>query len=165
MSEAYLGEIRRVSFNFAPRNWAFCHGQILSIAQNQALFSLLGTQYGGNGTTTFALPDLRGRAPIHAGSSNWVGETGGREQVTLLPTQIPAHTHLAQASKGAADMANPQGGYWADSGQAAYGAGGTGILGPAAISSVGGNLPHENRPPYLVINYIIAVAGIYPSRN
>lgn len=164
MSEAFLGEIRRVSFNFAPRGWALCNGQMLSIAQNQALFSLLGTQYGGNGTTTFALPDLRGRAPIHSGAGAWQGEEGGQEQVTLITTQLPPHTHLAQASTSA-DATSPQGGYWADSGQAAFGADAAGSLGAAAIAPSGGTQPHENRSPYLVINYIIAMSGIYPSRN
>lgn len=165
MSEAYLGEIRRVAFSFAPRGWALCNGQILSIAQNQALFSLLGTQYGGNGTTTFALPDLRGRSPIHTGPGASPGEVGGQELVTLLPANLPAHSHLPQASSNAATVASPQGVYWANPGQPAYGADAAGVMGSAAISPNGGSQPHENRSPYVVINYIIAISGIFPSRN
>lgn len=165
MSEAYLGEIRRVSFNFAPRGWALCNGQIMAIAQNQALFALLGTQYGGNGTTTFALPDLRGRAPIHTSANAWPGEVGGKEQVTLLTANLPAHSHLAQASSSTANATSPQGAYWADSGQSAFGTDVAGSMSGVAVSPSGGTQPHENRSPYVVINYIIAISGIFPSRD
>lgn len=165
MSEAYVGEIRRVSFNFAPRGWALCNGQLMQISQNQALFSLLGTNYGGDGRTTFALPDLRGRAPIHAGQTPWRGEVGGQEQVALNVQNLPAHSHVPQVSSAAATATSPQGGHWASTGQPAFGADVAGVVNAAAVSVSGQSQPHENRPPYVVINYIIALSGIYPSRN
>ena len=167
MSEPFISEIRIVAFNFPPKGWAFCNGQILSIAQNTALFSLLGTTYGGNGQTTFALPDLRGRAPLSPGqgpglASYSLGEVGGVESVTLLSTQMPAHTHAQPAANGQQTTNRPngavpaRGGVYADSGDGA-------ALDPT--SSAGGSQPHENRSPYLALNYIIALEGIYPSRN
>jgi len=163
--ENFLGEIRRVAFNFAPRGWAQCNGQILSIAQNQALFSLLGVTYGGNGQTTFALPDLRGRGPVHPGARVEMGQYGGVETVTLQPSQMPAHTHQVAAATTGASTGSPQGGYWAATADAAYGTDVAGTLASSAVSSTGSSGPHENRPPFLVVNYIIAIAGIYPSRN
>jgi microcystin-dependent protein len=167
VSEPFLASIVLFAGNFAPRGWAFCNGQILSIAQNTALFSLLGTTYGGNGQTTFALPDLRGRAPLSPGqgpglASYSLGEVGGVESVTLLSTQMPAHTHAQPAANGQQTTNRPngavpaRGGVYADSGDGA-------ALDPT--SSAGGSQPHENRSPYLALNYIIALEGIYPSRN
>jgi microcystin-dependent protein len=165
--DPFVAEIRIFPFNFAPKGWAWCDGQLLPLSQNTALFSLLGTTYGGNGQTTFALPDLRGRAPLSPGqgpglASYSLGEVGGVESVTLLSTQMPAHTHAQPAANGQQTTNRPngavpaRGGVYADSGDGA-------ALDPT--SSAGGSQPHENRSPYLALNYIIALEGIYPSRN
>lgn len=169
MSEPFIGEIKLFAGTFAPRGWAFCAGQILSIAQNTALFSLLGTTYGGNGQTTFALPDLRGRVPVHDGPTTTLGEVAGLEQVTLLQNQLPAHSHPLMASALPANSGVATGRGVADTsgnGALIYAAGGTAApMSPAAIEPVGQSQPHENRMPYLAMNYIIAVEGIFPSRN
>jgi microcystin-dependent protein len=169
VSEPFLGEIRLVAFNFAPRGWAFCQGQILSIAQNTALFSLLGTTYGGNGQTTFALPDLRSRVAVSSGQgpglSNYtLGQTGGEEAVTLLQTQMPAHGHGVAASNGPASANRPAGGVPAAGGSYAAAPDGT-TMNPAMVQGSGGSQPHDNIPPYLTLNYVIALEGIFPSRN
>lgn len=172
MSTPFLGEIRMFSGNFAPRDWAFCDGQILSIAQNTALFSLLGTTYGGNGTSNFALPNLQGRVPVHmgslAGGSAYVlGETAGEEAVTLTTAQLPAHSHEF-VSTGFAGLDNPAGSVLGApaAGTALYASSGpTGTMNAAGNVSVGSNTPHSNLMPFLVTNFIIALAGIYPSRN
>jgi len=167
VSEPFIGSVILFAGNFAPRGWAFCDGQLLAISQNTALFSILGTTYGGNGVTTFALPDLRGRSPIGPrqgpGLSNHdLGETGGVETVTLNVNELPAHQHLQPASDAEQDTNRPgnavpaRGGVYAGSGD------GT-TLDPTSIA--GGNQPHQNRPPYLGLNYIIALEGIFPSRN
>jgi microcystin-dependent protein len=168
MSDPLLGSIILFAGNFAPRGYALCEGQTLPIAQNTALFSLLGTTYGGNGTTTFALPDLRGRAPIGPGqgpglASYVLGEQAGVETVTLSTSQLPAHNHPLQSSSGEQTTDRPtsggglaRGGAYISSGDASDVS-----IGPTA----GGNQPHENRPPYLALNYIIALQGIFPSRN
>jgi microcystin-dependent protein len=177
MSEPFLAEVIMFAGNFAPRGWAFCQGQILSIAQNTALFSLLGTTYGGNGQTTFALPDLRGRVPVGTGQgpglpSVNLGEVSGEPTHTLINTEMPAHNHAAQASGVSAggNSGSPGGGTWASSSNrdAIYSntapdspmAGGN-----IAVGIAGGSQPHNNMQPYLGINYIIAIAGIFPSRN
>lgn len=168
MTDPFLGEIRRVAFGFPPKGWALCNGQLLSIAQNQALFALLGAAYGGDGRTTFALPNLQGRAPIHPGNGSQIvwGQTGGAASVTLNATQIPPHTHGVRAASEAATTASPSGATWATTSQPAYGGGGvSGVMNPAAVAAAGGNQPHENQPPYLVINHIIALTGIFPSRG
>jgi microcystin-dependent protein len=167
MAEPFLGSIIIFGGNFAPRGWAFCNGQILAISQNTALFSLLGTTYGGNGQTTFALPDLRGRVPIHFGQgpglSNYSeGETGGAESVTLSAAQMPQHQHVQPASNGDEDTNRPNNAVPAHGGVYATTTDGS-ALDPT--SAAGGSQPHENRPPYLAINYIIALEGIFPSRN
>jgi microcystin-dependent protein len=169
MSDPYLGEIRLVPYNFAPRGWAFCSGQILSIAQNTALFSLLGTTYGGNGQTTFALPDLRGRVPVSSGqgpglSNITLGEQAGTETVTLNQGQMPAHGHLAGASNAAATGSRPGNSVPAAGGAYAASSDGT-TLNPAFIQNSGGSQPFGIRPPYLGLNFIIALEGIFPSRN
>ena len=169
MSEPFLGQIIIVGFNFAPRGWAQCNGQILPIAQNTALFSLLGTTYGGNGQTTFALPDLRSRVPIHVGqgpglSSYDLGQAAGTETVTLNINEIPAHNHLlgANAEEGAAS--NPSGQVPAKGG--IYGAAPDGtLMNPTVITNTGGSQPHANIQPYLTLNFCIALEGIFPSRN
>ncbi len=165
MSDQYLSEIRIFSFNFPPKGWAFCNGQLLPINQNQALFSLLGTTYGGNGTTTFALPDLQGRTPLHMGNGHIEGERGGESAHTLIMSEMPAHTHAAAANATAAGQTSPAGNYWGNGGQTIYASTPNAVMNAAAVTSVGGNQPHENMSPYLVLNFCIALAGIFPSRN
>jgi len=167
VSEPFLASIILFAGNFAPRGWAFCNGQILSIAQNTALFSLLGTTYGGNGQTTFALPDLRGRAPLSAGqgpglASYSLGEVGGVESVTLNSNQIPPHNHAQPAASGQQTTNRPNGAVPARGGVYASTADGA-LLDPTSLT--GGGQPHDNRSPYLALNYIIALEGIFPSRN
>jgi microcystin-dependent protein len=167
VAEPYLGSIILFAGNFAPRGWAFCNGQLLAISQNTALFSLLGTFYGGDGRTTFALPDLRGRAPIHAGqgpglSSYDLGELGGVEAVTLISTQMPVHTHSQPATNGEQTTNRPSSALPARGGVYSNESDGS-TLRP--VSSAGGGQPHQNMQPYLTLNYIIALAGIFPSRN
>jgi len=174
MSEPYLGEIRMAGFNFAPRGWALCNGQLMSIAQNTALFSLLGTSYGGDGQTTFALPDYRGRAPMHWGSGpgltpRVIGEASGSETVTLISTEMPQHTHLVNTTATPGTQVAPGGGFLAAQargGAAVYGATADGTtLSPQAVGIAGGSQPHNNLQPYLVVTFIIALNGIFPSRN
>ena len=175
MTDQFVGEIRMFAGNFAPLGWAFCDGQLLSIASNVALFSLLGTTYGGNGTATFALPNLQGMAPIHFGSGASLtpraeGATGGEAAVTLLGNQIPGHTHPVQASTDPGSAAVPAGNLWAEAG-ASRGKkmyappGGEVALSPLAVGASGGGQAHNNLPPYLVVNFIIALQGIFPSRG
>lgn len=185
--EAFLGTILMWGGNFAPRGWAFCNGQLLSIAQNTALFSLLGTTYGGNGTTTFGLPNLQGRMPMHWGNGagltpRVLGEMSGEESVTLLTAQMPAHVHLENpVPGGASSTANattPVGNFPApipdpnDAGNflTAFSSTSNGTTGAPGASTVntgpaGGNQPHDNMPPYLCVSFIIALEGIFPSRN
>jgi microcystin-dependent protein len=172
MGTPYLSEIRIFSFNFAPKGWALCNGQFLAINQNQALFSLLGTTYGGNGQTTFALPDLRGRVPFHIGSGYTQGQAAGEEFHTLAQTEMPAHTHALTgntAAVGAATNATlgpPGGAYWANSGKNVFASGQPNAqMSPATVTNAGGSQPHENRSPYLVLNYCICLVGAFPSRN
>ena len=163
MAEPYLGEIRIISFNFAPKGWAFCNGQLLPINQNQALFSILGTTYGGNGQTTFALPNLQGRVPLHMGNGFVEGQLGGAQTVTLTLTEI-RHTHQVRATATA--TTNTAGGNFpAVSGNDLYGSGADTTMNPVTIAPAGGSQPHSNLQPYLVINFVIALQGIFPSRN
>jgi microcystin-dependent protein len=166
--DPFLGEIRMFGGNFAPAGWATCDGQLLPIAQNTALFSLIGTIYGGNGQTTFALPDLRGRLPVHTGSGLAIGQAGGSETVTLTATNLPAHTHVANAASAGTTL-GPASQYWAaDPGEnvAPYAAAPDGnVMSGAAIGAQGGSQPHENMQPFLAITFIIALQGIYPSRS
>ena len=169
MATPFIAEIVMFGGNFAPRGWAFCQGQLLSIAQNTALFSLLGTTYGGNGQTTFALPDLRGRVPIQQGSGpgltpRVLGEQGGTETVTLQVTQMPAHTHTVSASTAAAGDTVPTGNVLSE-GSIYHAAPGNTTLSPTAIGASGGSQPHNNIQPFLALNFIIATQGIFPSRN
>jgi len=173
MSEPFLAEVRIVGFNFAPRGWAFCDGQILPINQNQSLYSLLGTTYGGDGRTSFALPDLRGRTPIHVGRSNGgeshqLGSKSGEETHTLSVSEMPQHAHSLSASRdqGTADI--PRAGQvLARSARDVYRDQVTSLtpLIPAAITHVGGGQAHENMQPYLALNFCIALQGLFPSRN
>lgn len=165
MSEPFLGEIKMVSFGFAPRGWALCNGQELLINQNSALFSLLGTRFGGNGQTTFALPNLQGRVPIHAGGGFTLAQYGGEDAHTLTQGEMPAHTHTLTASAGAATAVSPANNFWADGGLPAYAGTANATLAPEAIRSAGGGQPHENRSPYTVVNFVIALAGIFPTRD
>ena len=167
MSEPFLAEVRMVGFNFAPRGWALCDGQILPINQNQALFSLLGTTYGGDGRTTFALPDLRGRTPIHFGDGNSLGSKSGEESHTLNFSELPRHTHPAKASASDADKTDPDGNTWAArSGGTNFGTRGADkSLSGESIGLTGGGQAHENMQPFTVINFVIALQGIFPSRN
>jgi microcystin-dependent protein len=172
MSEPFLAEIRMFGGNFAPRGWAFCNGQLLSIAQNTALFSLLGTTFGGNGTTTFALPDLRGRAPMHWGqgpglSTRTLGEVGGVETVTLISNQMPAHTHAVNAVSDPANSAIPTAGLWAadQAGDTYNDSNPNTTMNPQALGIAGGSQPHENMSPFLCVSFIIALEGIFPSRG
>jgi microcystin-dependent protein len=171
MADNFVGEIRMGGFNFAPAGWALCNGQLLSITQNTALFSLLGTQFGGNGTTTFGLPNLQGSVPVDqgqlaGGSQRVMGETGGVESVTLLQNQLPAHNHApvqavagnARTDKHSPANAEPAGHTSAN----IYAAASNASMAP--LPSSGQNLPHENRQPFLVMNFVIALNGIFPSR-
>jgi microcystin-dependent protein len=177
MSNPFMTEIRIVSFNFAPKAWALCNGQLLPINQNQALFSLLGTTYGGNGQTTFGLPNLRGQVPIHVGNGHTLGETAGSSTVTLTTAQMPAHTHLPSAKNIIGNANAPSTNVVLAQAVAVqadkstvpvsmYSSTATDLqLSPAAISNVGGSQAHSNMMPYLVLNFIIALQGIFPSRN
>jgi microcystin-dependent protein len=167
MADPFLAEIRVVSFGYAPQGWALCNGQFLPINQNQALFSLLGTTYGGDGRTTFALPDLRGRTPIHVGDGHVLGERGGEEAHTLTVAELPAHTHAGNASSSPGDDPDPTGNLLASPLNLSYRAPGAGqtSLAPATVASVGGSQAHENMQPYLALNFCIALTGIFPSPN
>jgi microcystin-dependent protein len=173
MSQPYIGEIRIFAGNFAPNGWLFCQGQTLSIAENDTLFQLIGTTYGGDGQSTFCLPDLQGRVPLHSGqgsglSQNYIqGETGGVEEVTLTVQQMPTHSHGLQAETGGGTSANAAGKvpaaspsvqlYTQDVGSVA--------LNPAAVGPAGGSQPHDNHMPYLAVNYIISLFGVFPSQT
>lgn len=171
MSQPFIGEIRMFGGNFAPVGFAFCNGQLLSIADNNALFALIGTTYGGDGQTTFALPNLQGRLPMHmgsgAGTTVTIGEAGGTESVTLSANQIPNHTHALQASTAAGTSAAPANNVLAASSAVKVYKAGTpaNALATQAIGNNGGNQPHGNIQPYQCINFIIALEGIFPSRN
>ena len=162
MAVPFLGEIRIFSFNFPPKTWAFCNGQLLPINQNQALFALLGTTYGGNGQTTFALPDFRGRTPLHFGSGFVLGERSGEEVHTLNNAEIPAHTHLVLASFATANAGSPANASW-PAAAGAYDPSATTGMSPSGISPSGGSQAHNNMQPYLVLNFVIALQGIFPS--
>jgi microcystin-dependent protein len=165
MGQPFLGEIKIVSFNFAPKNWAMCNGQFLPINQNQALFSLLGTMYGGNGQTTFALPDLRGQVPIHF-NKNTLGQAGGEPAHTLTMSEMPMHIHLQQGVTPSGNVIIPANNMLATSPAKPYnGAANLTNLNPASVTNIGGSQPHENRQPFLVLTFCIALIGIFPSRN
>jgi microcystin-dependent protein len=172
MENPFVGEIALVGFNFAPVGWALCNGQLLAINQNTALFSLLGTMYGGDGVTTFALPDLRGRVPLHMGqgpglSNRTIGEAAGAESSTLTPAQMPAHTHQAMSTSFNGVTDSPVGNVPARdaAGTPIYGTVPNAPMHAGAIQSTGGSQPHDNMQPFLAINYIISLVGIYPSRS
>lgn len=172
MADPFLAEIKIFGFNFPPRNWAFCAGQLLPISQNTALFALVGTQYGGDGRTTFGLPNLQGIVPIHQGngpglSPRVVGQTGGVETVTLSVAQMPAHTHAAVCNSAPGNDYGPANDVWAQDagGGNEYAAAASGQMNTAALTPAGGGQPHNNLQPFLSINYCIALAGIFPPRS
>ena len=175
MSEPFVAEIRIFAGNFAPKGWALCDGQLIPITQNTALFSLLGTTYGGNGVSTFGLPDLRGSAPLHAGqgpglSNHFQGEAGGSPTVSVLQSAIPSHTHDARAFAAAkGDKTDPSGHFWSKAqygrlGMSMYKTTGPQQMNAAALSTTGGGQPHNNLMPYLTLTFIIALQGIFPAR-
>lgn len=170
MSEPFLAEVRIVGFNFAPRGWAFCDGQILPISQNQSLYSLLGTTYGGDGRTSFALPDLRGRVPIHVGSSNGavhlLGQKSGEEMHTLSAAEMPQHDHELRANSAAASATDAEGNVYANSDFNVYAdPAGLRPMANGTVLNVGGGQAHENMQPFLALNFCIALQGLFPSRN
>lgn len=162
MSEAYLGEIRMFAGNFAPQGWALCNGQLLSIAENEALYSLLGTTYGGNGQTTFALPDLQGRLPIHVNTTYPLGAKGGTENVTITLNQLPSHNHTVNASSTGTST-SAQNLVWSNASKNIFASSGTTInMNANSITVVGGNLPHNNLMPSTTLSFIISLWGTYP---
>ena len=169
MAEPFIGEIRIIAFNFAPKGWAFCNGQILPIGQNRALFEILGKTYGGDGQTTFALPNLQSRVPMHPGNGHALGEMGGAEQVTLNVSQLPLHIHLPQATQYyGGTSSDPTGNIWAMSeASKQYVAGDqpNAPMSPAAMARTGGGQSHNNMPPYQAIYFVIALSGPYPSQG
>lgn len=173
MSESYVGEIRMFAGSYAPQGWAFCDGSLVSIAENETLFTLIGTTYGGDGINTFGLPDLRGRVPIHQGagpglSTRTIGEAGGAETVTLTVPQIPAHNHAALASNAGGNADTPANNFWSASAtttQYVPGDQANTAMGASAIVFAGGNQPHDNMLPFTTISFIISLYGIYPSQN
>jgi microcystin-dependent protein len=164
MAQPYVGEIRMFAGNFAPAGWMFCEGQLLPISENETLFQLVGTTYGGDGESTFALPDLRGRIPIHQGNGLILAETGGAEEITLTVSQIAAHSHPMLATNGPATAKTPTGALFGIAqGDVFAGTFSALAMSPQAISSVGGSQPHTNFQPYLCVNFIISLFGIFPS--
>ena len=166
MATPFLGEIKIASFSYPPRGWAYCNGQILPVNQNQNLFNVIGNRYGGNGTTTFALPDFRGRAPMHVGNGMAMGQAGGEEFHTLVAAELPEHNHTVAASSAPGTVNTPNGNYLANSNVSPYRTDTDTNLEPVqAISSAGSSQPHENRQPFLVLNFIVALQGIAPSQS
>jgi len=167
MSSPFIGEIRMFGGNFAPAGWAFCDGSLIPISENDALFNLIGTTYGGDGQTTFALPDLQSRVPVHVGPGFALGQSGGTESVTLTTSQIPAHSHVPQCFAAAGNQAKPDGGVWASSSPATYFSNTPAPtnMDPAAIAPSGGSQPHDNMLPFLVINFILSLFGVFPSQT
>lgn len=170
MSDPFVAEIRIVAFNFAPTGWAQCYGQLMPISQNTALFSLLGTTYGGDGKSTFALPDFQGSAPMQQGqgpglSVRSLGETGGETAVTLLTTEMAAHSHQAAGLGAAANTPTPSGALWAQTRGNLYAGSANTTMSPQSTTVTGGSQPHNNMSPYLVLNFIIALQGVYPPRG
>lgn len=165
MAEPFLSEIRVFSFGFPPKGWALCNGQLLPINQNQALFSLLGTTYGGDGRVNFALPNLQGRVPIHAGNAHTLGEVGGAQAHTLTLAELPTHSHLVNATNNPATVNNPTGNVLGTASNTYVAPSNLAAMNPAAISTIGGSQPHLNMQPFLVLNFCIALQGIFPSQN
>lgn len=167
MAEPFLAEIKIFSFNFPPKGWALCDGQLMAINQNQALFSILGTTYGGDGRNNFALPNLQGSVPFHVGGGLTLGQIAGEMNHTLIQSEMPAHSHVVTASSNVADQVDPTNHYWAKGIASAYADAGAinNAMVAAAISTVGGSQAHNNMSPYLVLNFCIALQGIFPSQS
>ena len=166
MAQPYVGEIRMFAGNFAPAGWMFCEGQLLPISENETLFNLIGTTYGGDGQSTFALPDLRGRIPLHFGNGFILAETGGAEEITLTVNQIAAHSHPFLASSNQANTNSPTAAVLAKTGGSIYNAGTNPVaMAPQAVTGTGGSQPHNNFQPYLCVDFIISLFGIFPSQT
>jgi microcystin-dependent protein len=165
MSQPFLSEIRLMSFGFAPKGWALCNGQLLPINQNQALFSLLGTTYGGNGQTNFALPNMQGQVPIHTGSGHTLGQKGGEQAHTLSIAELPTHIHVASGSTDDGDVVIPTGAVLGTTANVYGAAASLTSLAPTSLTNIGGSQPHLNMQPFLVLNFSIALQGIFPSQN
>ena len=165
MALPFLAEIRIVSFDFAPKGWALCNGQLLPINQNQALFSILGTTYGGDGRVNFALPNLQGRSPVHVGQGIILGQSGGETSHTLNISELPAHNHVPTGSSNSPSAASPAGNLWAANPNNAYSDTPNTAMNPACVTATGGSQPHENMSPYQVLNFIISLQGEFPTRN
>jgi microcystin-dependent protein len=165
MSDPYIGEIRMFGGNFAPNGWLFCDGSLLAISDYDTLFNLIGTTYGGDGQTNFAIPNLASRVPVHTGNGYPLNQSGGAEAVSLSTQQLPTHTHVPQAANTAGSFTSPNAAFWASWGDGQYStATGTPVaMSSAALLPSGGNQPHNNMPPYLAVNFIISLFGIYPS--
>lgn len=170
MGQPYIGEIRMVGFNFAPVGWALCDGSLLQISQNDALFNLIGTTYGGDGQNTFGLPNLSGRIPIHQGTDSFgnpyvIGQSAGSEEVTLTLNEIPAHSHTLQAQTAAGTQPGPANGVWATSSLEQFSTGSPTTSMAAALLQSGGDQPHNNMPAFLAVNFVISLFGVFPSQN
>jgi microcystin-dependent protein len=168
MSEPYVGEIRIFGGNFAPVGWMLCQGQTLPIAQYETLFNLIGTTYGGNGQTTFNLPNLQGRLPVHQGSGFVIGQEAGTETVTLNVNQIPAHSHVLRAQSTTGNVASPSGAVWASSALDEFTTATPSsdyVMAPSALGNAGGSQSHQNMSPFVVVNFIISLFGVYPSQG
>lgn len=166
MATPFIGEVRIFGGSFAPAGWAFCDGRLLPISENEALYSLIGTTYGGDGTSTFGLPDLRGRLPMHAGPQYQLGQLAGAETVQLSANQLPIHQHPPAASSASGNTNSPQNAVWASGSSAYYGTGSANAtLNAAAVQPAGNGQPHDNLSPYLVVSFIIALQGVYPSQS
>ncbi|WP_375778191.1 phage tail protein [Bradyrhizobium sp. ma5] len=165
MADPFLSEIRMMTFNFAPKGWAFCNGQLVPLNQNQPLFSLLGTVYGGNGQTNFGLPNLQGRTPMHVGNGHVLGELGGEQAHTLSINEMPQHTHIANATNTNSALLVPANNVLGALNNAYAAPAALTALAPGSISTVGGSQAHQNMQPFLTINFCIALQGIFPSQN
>jgi microcystin-dependent protein len=168
MSSPFVGEIRMFGGNFAPVGWAFCNGALLPISENDVLFNLIGTTYGGDGQETFALPDLQSRIPVHAGPGFVIGQSGGTESVTLTTSQIPAHSHVPQANNNPGTSNTPQNSVWATGAQSInnyINVAPTVAMATGALGNTGGSQPHDNMVPFLCVNFILSLFGIFPSQT
>jgi microcystin-dependent protein len=165
MSEPFLGEVKIISWNFPPKGWAYCNGQLLPINQNQALFSILGTTYGGDGRVNFGLPNLQGRTPMHVGNGIVLGQTGGETAHTLNISELAAHTHVPKGSSTQATLTSPAGNLWGSDASSPFNTNSNTSMNPACVLPAGGSQPHENMSPYLVLNFIVALQGIFPSQT
>jgi microcystin-dependent protein len=165
MATTYIGEIRMVGFNFAPAGWALCNGQLLAISEYETLYNLIGTTYGGDGQTTFALPNLQGRVPIHQGNDYVMGQLAGTETVTLTLSEIPVHSHQLNAQRAAGNLTGPTNGIWADSALEQFSSGPPTTSMAAGLETSGGDQAHNNMPTFQCVNFVISLFGVYPSQS